>query len=97
MSASSLADVRAARGGLDGGEGSPEEGTSGIPLCPVGARSGVVKALQHGRRVYDVAASEDIRSAQDSLAVAMTATTISTIVGFHWRHFDLGPRFRWKR
>ena len=33
MSASSLAEVRAARGGLDGGEGIPER-TSGIPLCP---------------------------------------------------------------
>ncbi len=29
VSASSLADVSAARGGLDGGEGSPLEGTSG--------------------------------------------------------------------
>jgi hypothetical protein len=35
MSASSLADVRAARGGLDGGEGSPWfPRTSGIPLSP---------------------------------------------------------------
>lgn len=35
MSASSLADVRAARGGLDGGEGSPWPlRTSGIPLGP---------------------------------------------------------------
>lgn len=33
MSASSLAEVSAARGGLDGGEGIPEA-TSGIPLCP---------------------------------------------------------------
>ena len=33
MSASSLAEVSAARGGLEGGEGSPEL-TSGIPLCP---------------------------------------------------------------
>lgn len=27
-------EVNAARGGLDGGEGRPEEGTSGIPLRP---------------------------------------------------------------
>jgi hypothetical protein len=33
-SASSLDEVSAARGGLVGGEGSPEEGTSGIPLGP---------------------------------------------------------------
>lgn len=32
--ASSLDEVSAARGGLVGGEGSPEEGTSGIPLGP---------------------------------------------------------------
>lgn len=32
--ASSLDDVMAARGGLDGGDGSPEMGTSGIPLGP---------------------------------------------------------------
>jgi len=33
MSASSLADVSAARGGLEGGDGNPEL-TSGIPLSP---------------------------------------------------------------
>lgn len=32
--ASSLDEVMAARGGLDGGDGSPEIGTSGIPLGP---------------------------------------------------------------
>lgn len=32
--ASSLDEVSAARGGLVGGEGIPEEGTSGIPLGP---------------------------------------------------------------
>ena len=32
--ASSLLDVNAARGGLDGGDGKPEIGTSGIPLGP---------------------------------------------------------------
>jgi len=33
MSAISLEEVRAARGGLDGGDGIPET-ASGIPLCP---------------------------------------------------------------
>ena len=32
--ASSLLEVNAARGGLDGGDGKPEIGTSGIPLGP---------------------------------------------------------------
>lgn len=32
--ASSLDEVNAARGGLEGGDGSPEIGTSGIPLGP---------------------------------------------------------------
>jgi len=73
-----LAHVRAARGGLDGGDGNPEEGTSGAPLCPVRARSGVVKALQHGRRVNHIAAGEDIHSVRDSLAIAI----ITTIVRF---------------
>ena len=34
-SASRLDEVMAARGGLEDGEGSPEEGTSGIPLGPL--------------------------------------------------------------
>ncbi len=34
VSASSLLAVMAARGGLDGGDGRPEVGTSGIPLGP---------------------------------------------------------------
>lgn len=39
VTASLLSDVMAARGGLVGGDGSPEEGTSGIPLCPCGKES----------------------------------------------------------
>lgn len=38
--ASSLDEVNAARGGLVGGEGRPEEGTSGIPLGPWGRKKG---------------------------------------------------------
>lgn len=34
VKASSLDEVNAARGGLEGGDGSPEMGTSGIPLGP---------------------------------------------------------------
>jgi hypothetical protein len=47
MSASSLAEVRAARGGLDGGEGIPWiPRTSGKPPCPAGPGSGVVESGQ---------------------------------------------------
>lgn len=37
--ASSLDEVNAARGGLDGGDGRPEVGTSGIPLRPCASKS----------------------------------------------------------
>lgn len=40
VTASSLDEVNAARGGLDGGDGSPEIGTSGIPLGPYTIVSG---------------------------------------------------------
>jgi len=46
--ASSLEEVIAARGGLDGGDGRPEIGTSGIPLGPCSPGSAVVETLQRG-------------------------------------------------
>jgi hypothetical protein len=68
-----LVVVRAARGGLDGGDGSPVEGTSGIPLGPCEPRSAVVEALQRGRgRVDNVAAGEDIGLAGKVLAIITT-------------------------
>lgn len=91
MSASSLAEVSAARGGLEGGDGSPEL-TSGIPLCPAGAGSGVMKASEVGRSVYDVATGEHCGLTTGSLA--MTITTTMT-VGFTGSHFFGGlPRLR---
>ncbi len=81
--ASWLVDVMAARG-LEGGEGSPEEGTSGIPLCPGNRRSAVVEALQRGSgRIDEVAAGKDIGLANNVLAIT---TTPIIIVLFHWRH-----------
>lgn len=77
----------AARGGLDGGDGRPEEGTSGIPLGPCGAGSAVVEALERGvRGIDEVAAGEDIGLAGNVLAVVIT-TAVIIIVLFHWRHF----------
>jgi hypothetical protein len=70
--ASSLFEVMAARGGLVGGDGRPEIGTSGIPLGPCSHGSAVVHALQRGRRVDEVATGEDIGLARHSLAVATT-------------------------
>jgi len=75
VSASSLAAVKAARGGLDGGEGSPEEGTSGKPLCPVGPRSGVMEAFQGCRGVNRIAAGED--------GAIITTTTVGGLVERH--------------
>lgn len=76
----------AARGGLDGGDGSPVEGTSGIPLGPCEPRSAVVEALEGGeRRVDEVAAGEDIGLTENVLAVVIITITV-TIVMFHWRH-----------
>jgi len=81
--ASSLEAVRAARGGLEGGEGNPEMGTSGIPLGPGNPGSAVVKALEGSLRVDDVATGEDVDLGGQDLAV--TTTTGIGIV-FHWRH-----------
>lgn len=91
MSASSLAEVSAARGGLEGGEGNPEL-TSGIPLCPAGAGSGVMKASETGRSVYDVATGEHHGLTTNSLAMTITGTVTVVFTG---RHFfgDL-PRLR---
>lgn len=96
VTASWLVDVsRAARGGLDGGDGSPVEGTSGIPLGPCEARSAVVEALELGPGIVGnkVAAGEDVDSlhlvvgsrGDDVLAVVITTTTKEVIL-FHWRH-----------
>jgi hypothetical protein len=82
--ASSLEEVIAARGGLDGGEGSPEIGTSGIPLGPCGPGSAVVETLQRRRRVNEVATGEDTGLTGNDLAVVTTTTVIITV--FHWRH-----------
>ena len=78
VSASWLVVVRAARGGLDGGDGSPVEGTSGIPLGPGETRSAVVEALQRGRgRVDNVAAGADL-----GLTVIALASITTTMIGF---------------
>lgn len=82
--ASSLSDVMAARGGLVGGDGSPEEGTSGIPLCPSHARGAVVEAPERGRGVDEVAAGKDIRLAGGGVLAVITTTVIGFL--FHWRH-----------
>lgn len=90
MSASSLAEVNAARGGDDGGDISPEL-TSGIPLCPAGEGSGVMEASEAGRSVYGVAAGEHCGLTTDSLA--MTSTTMTVV--FTGSHFFGGlPRLR---
>jgi hypothetical protein len=68
--ATSLDEVNAARGGLVGGEGIPEEGTSGIPLGPCGPGSAVVEALERGeRRVDNVGGGKDIDLLGSVLAV----------------------------
>jgi len=84
VSASSLAEAWAARGGLDGGEGSPEgfPRTSGKPLCPAGAGSGVVETSQTVGGVDDIATGEDIGLLDHSLAIAI----ITVAVGKTWRH-----------
>ena len=83
VSANSLVDVRAARGGLDGGEGSPVEGTSGIPLGPCGAGSAVVESLEgRGRLVDQIAAGEDVGLPRGVLA-SVVITTVIIIVLFH--------------
>jgi len=67
-----LDEVNAARGGLVGGEGTPEEGTSGIPLGPCDPGSAVVEAVDVGDSVNDVAGGKDIDSLGNVLAVAIT-------------------------
>lgn len=74
MSAISLEEVRAARGGLDGGDGIPET-ASGIPLCPPGAGSGVVESSQAGVRVDAIGTGEDIGLAVNILAITITTMT----------------------
>jgi hypothetical protein len=70
--ASSLEEVNAARGGLVGGDGSPEEGTSGIPLGPCSQGSAVVEALELGGSVDEVGGGEDVDVLDDVLAVVIT-------------------------
>jgi len=92
VSARALAEVSAARGGDDGGEGSPEL-TSGIPLCPAGAGSGVMESREIRRVVYDIAAGEHRCLLSDSLA--MTITTTMTVVFLTGSHCFVGlPRLR---
>ena len=90
-SAISLAEVKAARGGLDGGDGRLQP-SSGAPLCLV--REGRVspgRKVGRAGGVYDVATGEHGRLTADSLA--MTITTL--IVGFIGSHFFEGlPRLR---
>jgi len=86
VSASWLVDVMAARGGLEGGDGSPVEGTSGIPLGPCSAGSAVVEPLERGdRRIDEVAAGEDVGLSGNLLAIMIT--TVIVIDVFHGRHF----------
>lgn len=75
-------EVNAARGGLVGGEGRPEEGTSGIPLGPGNPRSAVVEALEVGNRVDDVAGGKDVDLLND---LAVITTTIDVLIS-HGRH-----------
>jgi len=83
MSASSLAEVMAARGGLDGGEGSPWSlRTSGTPLGPAGAGSGVMEASETRRGIYNVGRGENVGLASNNLAMAITTTVI--VVFYCW-------------
>jgi hypothetical protein len=96
MSASSLADVRAARGGLDGGEGIPEiPRTSGKPQCPAGPGSGVVEARETSRGVDAVGRGENAGGAAYALAIAITTIMIVVFAGSHCCRFL--PRLRWWR
>lgn len=77
VTASLLSDVMAARGGLVGGDGNPEEGTSGIPLCPGNAGSAVVKSLEGRSGVVDeVAAGKDVGLAGSGNLAVITVTVI---------------------
>lgn len=65
-------EVSAAKGGLNGGDGSPEVWTSGIPLRPCDPRSAVVEALEVGGRVDHVARGKDVDLGGNALAVVTT-------------------------
>lgn len=102
VSAISLADVRAARGGLDGGDGIPER-ASGIPLSPYKivsicameekegrltpcAGSGVMESSQTGVGINAVRGGEDIGLTVNILAIAITTTTF-VFTGSHCYDF----------
>lgn len=88
MSASSLAEVRAARGGLDGGEGIPEiPRTSGKPQSPAGPGSGVVESRETVRGVDAVRRGENAGRAAYTLAMAITTTMIVIFAGSHGCRF----------
>jgi len=87
--ASSLVVVSAASGGLDGGDGNPEL-TSGKPLYPASAGSGVMKAFQEGSLgIDDIATGEDICTTCKSLAITITTTITTGMLGCH---FVIMPR-----
>ena len=93
MSASSLAEVSAARGGLDGGEGIPEiPRTSGKPQCPAGPGSGIVESRETVRGVDAVCRGENAGRAAYTLAIAITTTMIVIFAGSHRCQFL--PRLR---
>ena len=77
--ASSLDEVSAARGGLVGGDGRPEEGTSGIPLGPCGPGSAIMNALEAGGVVDDVAGGKNVDLLDSVLAVVIT-TPITVLI-----------------
>jgi hypothetical protein len=77
-----LDEVNAARGGLVGGEGRPEEGTSGIPLGPGNPGSAVMETLEVGNRVDDVARGKDVDLLND---LAVITTKIIVLIS-HGRH-----------
>lgn len=84
----SLGLTSAARGGLDGGEGSPEEGTSGIPLCPGDPSSGVMESLNGAVGVGQVATGKDAGHAGGGSRLATVIITIIFTEIFHWRHCE---------
>lgn len=81
--ATPLEPLIAARGGLDGGDGRPEEGTSGIPLGPASPGSAVVEALGRAERVGHVAGGKDAGFADGSGLAIMITTVIDTGNGRH--------------
>lgn len=99
--ASSLDEVSAARGGLVGGEGRPEEGTSGIPLGPC-KESATCDGFDERRRERTcnpgsaVVEALEVGDRVDDVARGKdidllgnglaVITTVIQILGFHWRH-----------